>query len=134
MMYQRLVPAAFILLILQLGQLRAQYKGLLLENVPIPGERYHYKVKLGKDQFAFCRLMQKGVDIMFTTFNAKGEKIEDFDSPNGKHGPELLTLTSGDEAEYIIGVTPFSKDEPRGKYELQIEKISKAARTRPRKL
>ena len=133
-MCHKLVPATIILLILQFGQIRAQNKGLLLEKVPVsseiaPGERHQYKVRLGKDQFAFFRLMQKGVDILVTTYNAKGEKIEDFDSPNGKHGPELFTLASGDAAEYMIEVAPFSKDEPRGNYELRVEKINQAART-----
>ena len=134
MMYYKLVPATVILFILQFAQVQAQSKGRLVESVPVsseitPGEKHQYKVRLGKDQFGFFRLMQKGVDIMVTTYNAKGEKIEDFDSPNGKHGPELFTLTSGDAAEYMIEVAPFSKDEPRGKYELRIEKISQAART-----
>ena len=133
-MYHKLVPATIILFILQFGQIRAQSKGMLVENVLVsselaPGERHQYKVKLGKDQFAFFRLMQKGVDILVTTYDGKGEKIEDFDSPNGQHGLELFTLTSSDAAEYMIEVAPFSKDEPRGKYELRLEKIGQAART-----
>ena len=53
--------------------------------------------------------MQNGVILMVATYDAKGEKLEDFDSPNGKNGPELFILTSIGEAEYMIEVYPFNK-------------------------
>ncbi|NEU07637.1 serine hydrolase [Flavihumibacter sp. R14] len=133
MKYPKLLIATVLLLALQLGQIQAQIqKGKLAENVTItselaPGERHQYKVRLDKDRFAFFRLMQQGVDVMVTTYKANGEKIESFDSPNGKQGPELFTLTSDEAADYMIEVAPFDKNEPRGKYELKIEKISRAA-------
>ncbi len=95
-----------------------------------PNEKHKYKVSLSNDQFAFFKLMQKGVDMKITTYDSEGEKMEDFDSPNGKNGPELFTIISGKEGEYIIEVYPFDEKEPRGSYELGIE-ILKPKATSP---
>ena len=94
---------------IQKGELR---KDKTITTEIVPGEKHQYKVKLKKDQFAFIKLMQLGVDVIITTYDTSGEKIEDFDSPNGKNGPELITLFSSNKGEYILEVRPFDKDDP----------------------
>ena len=119
--------------IFQLPFLQAQtQKGVLLKGKTIsseiaPGEKHQYKVNLDKNQFAFFKLMQKGVDLTITTYNAKGEKLENFDSPNGKYGPELFTIISNDNGAYIIEVAPYDEKEPLGNYQLKAEIIKPKA-------
>lgn len=121
----------FLLLPLSLVQGQTQ-KGELIKGKTIaseiaPKEIHQYIVELDKDQFVFLRLMQQGVDIKISTYNSKGEKLEDFDSPNGKNGPELITLTSSEMGAYVIEVYPFDEKEPLGSYELSIEIIKPKA-------
>lgn len=131
----KLQLTVFLFIIFQINHLQAQIqKGALTENMTVsseisPGEKHQYTVKLDKDQFAFFKLLQKGVDVIITTYDANGEKIEDFDSPNGKNGPEMITLTSSNKGKYIIEVSPIDKNEPQGNYELHIEKIKLKAVT-----
>ena len=79
-------------------------KNHIIVNTTISSkERHLYKVKMEKNEFASFRLMQQGVDVMITTYDLNGKKIADFDSPNGRFGPEFFTLTSGKPGEYAGG-------------------------------
>ncbi len=60
------------------------------------------------DQFAFFRLEQKGVDARITTYDPDGQKIQFFDSPNGKKGDEIITLFSGKKGNYILRLLPWN--------------------------
>jgi hypothetical protein len=119
-----------VLLCLQISTIHSQvekgelFKGKLTTSNITPSEKHHYKLNLEKDQFVFFRLMQKGVDMKITTYNSEGGKLEDFDSPNGKYGPELFTLTSSKKGTYVIEVSPFDEKEPSGNYDLTVEIIN----------
>ena len=127
--------AALLFLFFQISIVQAQIqKGELILDEKVsseigPGETHEYTVNLGKDQFAFFKLMQQGVDLKITTFNADGDRIEEFDSPNGKNGPELFTLTSSKKGVFRIKVYPFDENEPRGNYELGLEIVKPKAVT-----
>lgn len=88
-----------------------------------PTETHLYTLFLEKDQIAFFKLMQMGVDMKITTYDADGEKIEDLDSPNGANGPEHFTISSPKKGRYVIEVSPFDENEPSGRYELVVEAI-----------
>lgn len=117
------------LFLLQANWAQAQTKkGVLIEDKSItseisPAEKHQYLVKLNNNQFAFFRLMQDGVDLKITTYSPEGEKLEDFDSPNGKNGPELFSITSDKKGDYIIEVSPFDEKEPTGNYVLSAQAI-----------
>jgi len=117
-------PISIIQAQIEKGEL---FKGKLTTSEITPIEKHHYSIDLEKDQFAFFRLMQKGVDMKITTYDSEGEKIEDFDSPNGKNGFELFTLISSKKGIYIIEVSPFDEKEPSGIYELTVEIIKPKA-------
>ncbi|MCJ7467881.1 MAG: serine hydrolase [Maribacter sp.] len=125
--------ALLLLLVSPMSILKAQIDkgelvtGKLISSEIAPTEKHHYKINLEKDQFAFFKLMQNGVDIKITTYDSKGEKIEDFDSPNGKIGPELFALISNEKGTYVIEVTAFDEKEPSGKYDLTVEIIKPKA-------
>ncbi|MGB5553238.1 MAG: serine hydrolase [Flavobacteriaceae bacterium] len=99
----------------------ALVKGKILSSEITPVEKHRYTINLDKDQFAFFKLVQKGVDLKITTYDTKGEKMEDFDTPNGKHGPELFSLISSTKGTYAIEVAPFDENEPSGKYDITLE-------------
>ncbi len=117
-------PMSIVQAQIQKGEL---FKGKLISSEITPAEKHHYNINLGKDQFAFFKLMQKGVDMKITTYDSKGEKIEDFDSPNGKNGHELFTLISSKKGTYVIEVSPFDEKEPSGIYDLTVEIIKPKA-------
>ncbi len=115
------------------GVLTAQTKqsellfGKHISTVIDPGEKHQYSLNLKAEQFAFIKLVQKGVDIIITTYDSDGKKIADFDSPNGRFGPELITMVSGKKGSYMLEVRPMDAKEPRGSYELNIVKIEPKA-------
>lgn len=111
-------PMAILHAQIEKGEL---FKGKLISSPISPTEKHQYQIRLEKDQFVFFKLMQKGVDIKITTYDSKGEKMETFDSPNGKNGYELFTLTSGEKGTYKIEVAPFDEKEPSGNYELMVK-------------
>ena len=101
-------------------------KGTLLKDKLVtatisPGEVHHYDLNLEAEQFVLLKLMQKGVDVRIATYDPDGEKIEDFDSPNGKNGPELFTITSEKKGIYRIEVSPFDEKEPEGVYDISVQ-------------
>ncbi|MGB5781833.1 MAG: serine hydrolase, partial [Eudoraea sp.] len=115
--------------------LNAQFlKGELSEGTPISAEilakeTHQYKVVMARDQFAFFKLMQQGIDLKITTYDVNGNKIKDFDSPNGKNGYEYITLTSTIDGEYVVEVYPLDENQPMGKYQISLEKIKPRAVT-----
>ena len=119
-----LIPISFIQAQIEKGEL---FKGKRAISEISPTEKHHYTINLEKDQFAFFRLMQKGVDMKITTYDSEGEKMEDFDTPNGKNGPELFTLISSKQGVYVVEVSPFDEKEPSGKYEITAELIKPKA-------
>ncbi len=94
-----------------------------------PNEKHHYTVTLGPNQYAFFRLMQQGVDMKITTYDPAGNKLEDFDSPNGRQGPELFSITSSKKGKYKVEISPFDEKEPKGIYAVEIKSIKPQATT-----
>lgn len=92
------------------------------------GETHRYTLKLNKSQFATLMLAQKGVDVVITTFDAQGNKVAEFDSPNGSYGAEPFTMSSTLAGNYTIEVAPLEKN-VRGNYELKILQIKPKAVT-----
>lgn len=123
------ILAFSFLFLLQANWAQAQTKkGKLLKDQSItseisPAEKHQYSISLDNDQFAFFRLMQEGVDVKITTYRPDGQKLEEFDSPNGKIGPELFSITSDKKGDYIIEVSPFDEKEPTASYTLTAQTI-----------
>jgi len=103
--------------------------GKLVSSEIASNDKHQYTVHLKKNQFVFLNLMQKGVDVKITTFNTKGEKMEEFDSPNGQNGYELFTLTSKLKGKYVIEISPLDEKDAKGKYEIHIQSIKPKAVT-----
>ncbi|MEW7277559.1 serine hydrolase [Aquimarina sp. 2201CG1-2-11] len=133
-MNQTIIKRLLLLVLLTItGMLQAQIeKGEILKDKLNSStihstEKHRYYINLEKDQFAFFRLLQKGVDLKITTYNVLNEKIEVFDSPNGQNGYELFAITSSNKGKYIIEIYPYDQKEPSGNYDLILEKIKPKA-------
>ena len=98
-------------------------KGVKVSELLKAGDKHKYIVKLEKDQFAFFRLTQEGIDALITTFDPDGKKIQDFDSPNGRKGDELVTLFSDKRGNYSLEVSALEEKGHKGNYELTWEKL-----------
>lgn len=131
----RLTLAIIVCIFFQCNLTQAQIqqgelvKGKTVSMKIAPKDRHQYLVDLDKNQLASFVLMQEGVDMMITTYSPQGEKIEDFDSPNGKSGPELFTITTNAKGKYRIEVYPFNENEPEGPYTIAIKDIRPRATT-----
>lgn len=98
-------------------------KGKRVSELLKAGEKHRFTVKLEKDQFAFFRLEQKGVDAVITIFDPDGKWIERFDSPNGRKGDELITLFSDKKGNYSLEVTALEQKGRQGNYDIIWEKL-----------
>ncbi|MCB0631322.1 MAG: serine hydrolase [Lewinella sp.] len=83
-------------------------------------ESHEYSLSLKKGHFYYIELVQDGVDAIITAFDPDGEKIADFDSPNGYYGPEPIILTTDRTGSYRLMVKALNTMDKAGKYTLQI--------------
>ena len=133
------IPLKFIFslcILLQVTFVEAQIeKGTLTQGKKVtydigPTDVHQYILNLKKDQYAFIKLMQQGVDMKIETYDSEGKKIKGFDSPNGKQGLELFTITSTVAGAYRIDVSALDDKEPEGNYSLWVEMIKPKAVTK----
>ncbi len=98
-------------------------KGVPVSQILKAGEKHKYSVKVESGKFAYFILMQEGVDAMITTFDPDGKKIQSFDSPNGRMGPEPVFLFTGKKGNYTLEVSALEEKGHQGKYKLTWEKL-----------
>jgi CubicO group peptidase (beta-lactamase class C family) len=98
-------------------------KGVLISDVLKKDSPHRYVINLEANQFAFFNLVQHGIDAMITTYDADGNKIEDFDSPNFRNGDEPVTLFSGKKGAYVLEVSSIDTKDQQGRYELTWQKL-----------
>ena len=98
-------------------------KGVSLSEILKAGDTLRYTVKMDANMFSYFNLLQDGVDVMITTFDPDGKKIQSFDSPNGRKGPEPVTLFSDKKGSYVLEVTALEENGHQGKYKLTWVKL-----------
>jgi CubicO group peptidase (beta-lactamase class C family) len=125
------------LLIFRIGMLQVfgqEQKGFLTKDKTIgtqiaTRQKHLYKIKLDKDQYAFLQVMQMGADVKITTFDFRGSKIAETDSPNGDSGPENVALRSSAKGEYLVEIEALSTNSPASAYELTLSVVRPKAVT-----
>ena len=98
-------------------------KGVPVSELLKAGDTLRYTVKMDANMFSYFNLLQDGVDAMITTFDPDGKKIQSFDSPNGRKGPEPVTLFSDKKGSYVLEVTALEEKGHQGKYKLTWVKL-----------
>ncbi len=93
-------------------------KGVPLSELLKTGDKHRYTVTMEANMFAYFNLIQDGVDVMITTFDPDGKKIQSFNSLNGRKGSEPVTLFSDKRGNYVLEVTALDEKGHQGKYKL----------------
>jgi len=103
------------------------HPGLPIERTLAGGQSHSYTIGLDKDQFVQLVVEQHGIDVVIRTFSPSGQRLGEFDSPNGSNGPEPVTITAGASGQYRIEVALLEpRDVQPGRYEVRIVEIRKA--------
>ncbi|HBC79845.1 MAG TPA: penicillin-binding protein [Bacteroidales bacterium] len=119
-----ILPLFLLVLILFSSPLKSQERqSELKKGVPVPelltaGDKHRYIVTIDANMFAYFSLVQKGVDVLITTYDPDGNKIQSFDSPNGRSGPEPVILFSEKKGNYVLELTALEEKGYKGRYEL----------------
>ena len=126
---KRFVASILLLLpLIAVSQIQLQQKDTLSNEIS-KHNNHDYKLHLEENQLAFLTLNQIGVDVAITVFDINDEKIGEFDSPNGRFGPETILFSSTKKGMYTIQVSSIDAENVKGKYKLYIQKIVKKATT-----
>ncbi len=92
-----------------------------------PEQTHHFTVNLTKGQFFMAVLYQDGIDVSITTYSPDGEKLREFDSPNGSEGFEPVTIVSDSDGAYRLEVKPLDWNDNPGNYSLSVTRIEPRA-------
>lgn len=94
------------------------------------GEEQHFTVDLKKGEFAILNVQQKGIDVKIVVRNSKNEFIDEFDSPTGVNGKELVVVDGKESDTYSIIVSPLgqSKKVIQGVYTIDYHKKNFSAK------
>jgi len=83
-------------------------------------QRHIFRIKLMQQQYARVTVDQKGVDVVIKLFDPNHSGLVERDSPNGKFGPEAISIIAQLTGTYYVEVCA-SKTQPVGSYELKLE-------------
>lgn len=115
-----------LLLFVPFGSVRAQAEpqvihrdSVLRADLEALGSQ-SYSLALEAGAWATLRVNQEGIDVVITTYGPTGTKLDEFDSPNGAFGPEMIHLNSTGAGNYGIEVRSIDKDAVPGKFELRL--------------
>lgn len=93
-----------------------------------PKEKHAYKIHLTAQEYAFITVLQKGADVAVTTFGPQGNQLNEFDTQNGKNGPEIVLISAEVSGDYTLIIEPLEEQKKAGFYDVQIsQQMTKAA-------
>ena len=96
--------------------------GSMVERTIRLGETHSFSVRLEPDQFLQFVIDQRGIDVVVRLYSPGGERLGEYDSPNGTDGPEGVSLVADAAGVYRIAVSPLEQEEntPSGRYEIRV--------------
>ncbi len=92
--------------VISYGQVVTLEPGKTTEKKLLKGQNHLYTIYLNKGEYAACTFVQKGVDLAIDVSNPSGKKIKTFDSPNGKEGPEPVSIEALQTGNYQLRIYP----------------------------
>src|SRR5215213_7729394 len=101
-----------------------------IETTIGPGQTDTYWLALKTGESAELVILQQGVDVVVDVYGPNGGLVDSVDSPNGRQGPEPVTILGATPGRYRIEVKTLAADEPAGKYRLTVSALRNAAATR----
>ncbi len=107
------------------------HKDTVVERKIQSGEYHEYDVATNENQFLMIVVEQKGIDLEIELQSPDAEKPEKFDRPNGRFGPEYVTIHNSTAGTYSLKVTPLSSEETidPGKYTIALKRQEPVAST-----
>lgn len=101
--------------------------GTSVERQIGPGQTQLFQVAADQDQYVQLVVDQHGIDVFITVSSPSGKVLGEFDSPNGKEGPENVSFVASSPGTYLIAVAPLKdQDVKPGKIEIRIIEIRQA--------
>ena len=97
-------------------------QGISIKRELKSGDSHPYTVELAAGQYIHLVVQQQGIDVLVTVFGPGDEKLVEVDSPNGRYGPEPVSLISEKPGEYRLEITPLIQGAP-GRYEITLEEL-----------
>jgi len=103
--------------------------GVAIARTMSAGEVHEYSIDLDEGQFVYTVIEQQGIDVTIDVTSPTGESLGQFDSPNGRFGPEPIVLTTEETGSYSFEVRPFAEHPEPGDYTISILRKSALATT-----
>jgi CHAT domain-containing protein len=100
-------------------------------NLPVEREiagaqSHHYRLLLGKGQFARIVAEQRGMDIVLTITDGDGRRIARVDRPNGSYGPEAASLIAPESGSYFLSIRSLENEVASAAYKLCLAEVRPA--------
>jgi len=92
-----------------------------LERALAGAGTHRYRVALRRGEFTQVRVEQKGVDVTLKLLDESGRVVASMDSPNGKQGPETLSVVAEQPGKFVLEVTGVDAKAARGDYSIRRE-------------
>lgn len=87
------------------------------------GETQIFEFRLREDELAFIRFNQMGADIKISVKNPDASLKEEFNSNNGRQGPELVHILPSESGIYTLEVNALEVRKKKGVYTVEIDHI-----------
>src|SRR5262249_24048599 len=86
-------------------------------------ETHSYALALKTGEYFSLRVEQFGIDVVVDLFGPDGKMREEFDSPTGPQGPEVVSSLADASGDYRVEVRPFDRRAKPGSYEIQLDEV-----------
>src|SRR5215218_1112234 len=101
--------------------------GTPIERTLGPGQTQEFTINLEENTLIQLVVEQRGIDVVVKAFSPTGKALGEFDSPNGKDGPEHVSFVAASAGAYRITVSPlYAGDAAPGKFEIKVLEVRPA--------
>jgi CHAT domain-containing protein/predicted negative regulator of RcsB-dependent stress response len=90
------------------------------------GQLHSYRIEIAEGHYIHVVVDQRGIDVVVAFYGPDGKKLNEVDSPNGRHGPEPISWIAKTGGAYRLEVRSFENGAEVGKYEVKIETLRRA--------
>jgi CHAT domain-containing protein/tetratricopeptide (TPR) repeat protein len=103
------------------GNTRLLNPGEVVRREIAGGEKHIFCLPLNQGQYAHLVVVQQGADLEVKLAGPDGKAIVLMDSPNGQHGPEVVSLVAKAKGEHKLELLSNNSRGMAGSYELRLD-------------
>ena len=101
--------------------------GTPIERTLAAGQTQEFTINLEENNLIQLVVEQRGIDVVVKAFSPAGKVLGEYDSPNGKDGPEHVSFVAAAAGLYRITVSPlYAADAAPGKFEIKVIEVRQA--------